>query len=35
MEGKMVKCHYRELVNAFIWQGDTDYIVYDAELMTE
>jgi hypothetical protein len=32
MEGKSVKCHYKELVNAFPWQGDTDYIVYDAEL---
>ena len=33
MEGKAVKCHYEELVNAFPWQGDTDYIVYDAELV--
>ena len=34
-EGKMVKCHYRVLVNAFPWQGDTNYIVYDAELVKE
>jgi hypothetical protein len=26
-EGKMVKCHYKQMVHAFVWQGDTDYIV--------
>jgi hypothetical protein len=30
-EGKTVKCHYRQVVNAFPWQGDTDYIVYKVE----
>ena len=34
-EGKTVKCHYKELVNAFVWQGDTDYIVYDVEPVTQ
>lgn len=32
-EGKIVKCHYKELVDAFPWQGDTDYIVYKVELL--
>lgn len=31
-EGKSVKCHYHQLVDAFAWQGDTDYIVYKVEL---
>lgn len=30
-EGKNVKCFYREKVDAFPWQGDTDYIVYKVE----
>ncbi|MBV6438573.1 MAG: 6-phosphogluconate dehydrogenase [Haliscomenobacteraceae bacterium CHB4] len=30
-EGKNVKCYYREKVDAFPWQGDTDYIVYKVE----
>lgn len=30
-EGKTVKCHYRQKVDAFPWQGDTDYIVYKVE----
>lgn len=30
-EGKPVRCHYRQKVDAFPWQGDTDYIVYDVE----
>lgn len=34
-EGKMVKCHYHELVNTFVWQGDTDYIVYDVEAVQQ
>ena len=32
-EGKNVKLHYKELVDAFPWQGDTDYIVYKAEAL--
>ncbi|MCC6281612.1 MAG: hypothetical protein IT262_13485 [Saprospiraceae bacterium] len=32
-EGKNVKLHYRELVDAFPWQGDTDYIVYQVEAL--
>ena len=35
MEGKTVKCHYREMINAFPWQGETNYIVYDAEMVKE
>lgn len=30
-EGKNIKCYYREKVDAFPWQGDTDYIVYRVE----
>jgi len=30
-EGKNVKLHYKEVVDAFPWQGDTDYIVYMVE----
>ncbi len=30
-EGKMVKCFYRQKVDAFPWQGDTDYLVYKVE----
>ncbi len=32
-EGKNVKCHYKQKVDAFPWQGDTDYIVYKVEPM--
>ncbi|MBK7935960.1 MAG: 6-phosphogluconate dehydrogenase [Lewinellaceae bacterium] len=32
LEGKTIKCHYRQKVDAFTWQGDTDYIVYKVEL---
>ena len=32
-EGKNVRLHYQEKVNAFPWQGDTDYLVYQAELI--
>jgi hypothetical protein len=28
-EGKNVSLHYKQLINAFPWQGDTDYIVDD------
>jgi hypothetical protein len=30
-EGKNVTLHYRQLQNAFPWQGDTDYLVYKVE----
>lgn len=33
LEGKSVRCYYRQKVNAFVWQGDTDYIVYKAEAL--
>ncbi len=29
MEGKNVRLHYREVVDAFPWQGETNYLVYD------
>lgn len=32
-EGKNVKCYYKEIVSAFPWQGDTDYLVYRVELV--
>lgn len=31
LEGKNVRVHYKELVDAFPWQGDTDYLVYQVE----
>ena len=31
LEGINVRLHYREKVDAFPWQGDTNYIVYQAE----
>ena len=30
-EGKAVKCHYKELINPFPWQGDTKYLVFKVE----
>ncbi len=30
-EGKNVKLSYKQLINPFPWQGDTEYIVYKAE----
>lgn len=30
-EGKNIKLHYREMVDAFPWQGETNYIVYKVE----
>lgn len=30
-EGKNVKLYYNELIDAFVWQGETDYIVYRVE----
>jgi hypothetical protein len=35
LEGKMVKCYYREVEDAFPWQGDTDYIVEKVEAITQ
>ncbi|MBK8347994.1 MAG: 6-phosphogluconate dehydrogenase [Saprospiraceae bacterium] len=31
LEGKNVRLHYKQLINAFPWQGDTDYLVYKVE----
>ncbi len=31
LEGKNVRLHYRELVDGFPWQGDTDYLVFKVE----
>lgn len=31
LEGKQVRCHYKEKQQAFPWQGDTNYIVYMVE----
>jgi len=31
LEGKNVRLHYKEMVDAFPWQGDTDYMVYRVE----
>jgi len=31
LEGKNVRVHYKELIDAFPWQGDTDYLVYQVE----
>lgn len=33
MEGKKVSLHYLQKVDAFPWQGDTDYIVDEAHLL--
>lgn len=32
-EGRTVRCHYREKVHAFPWQGKTNFLVYKAEVM--
>ncbi|HRD07632.1 MAG: hypothetical protein U0V54_06975 [Saprospiraceae bacterium] len=29
LEGKNVRLHYKEVVDAFPWQGETNYLVYD------
>jgi hypothetical protein len=34
LEGKTVRCYYKELISAFPWQGDTNYIVYKVEEVT-
>lgn len=31
-EGKTVTLHYREVTDAFPWQGDTDYLVYRVDV---
>jgi len=31
LEGKNVRIHYKELIDAFPWQGDTDYQIYKVE----
>jgi hypothetical protein len=31
-EGKVITLHYKEVVDAFPWQGDTNYIVYQVEV---
>jgi len=31
LEGKTVRLYYREKVDAFPWQGETNYLVYKAE----
>ncbi len=33
LEGKMIKCYYSQKVDPFPWQGDTEYIVYKAEIV--
>lgn len=30
-EGKNVKVHYKQLIDPFPWQGDTEYLVYKVE----
>ncbi len=31
MEGKNIRVYYREKVDAFPWQGETDFLVYKTE----
>ena len=31
LEGNNVRLNYKEMVDAFPWQGDTDYMVYKVE----
>ncbi|MEZ4911140.1 MAG: hypothetical protein R2774_09795 [Saprospiraceae bacterium] len=31
LEGKNVRVYYKQKINAFPWQGDTDYLVYKIE----
>ncbi len=33
-EGKKVSLHYKEKMNSFPWQGDTNYFVDDVEVLT-
>ncbi|MBK9257946.1 MAG: 6-phosphogluconate dehydrogenase [Saprospiraceae bacterium] len=35
LEGSNVRLYYNQMVHAFPWQGETDYIVYKAEELTE
>ncbi|MCS6929346.1 MAG: hypothetical protein NZM43_07635 [Saprospiraceae bacterium] len=32
-EGRTVRCYYREKIDAFPWQGKTNFLVYKAELI--
>lgn len=32
-EGKTVKLHYKQLIDSFVWQGETDYLVYKVEVV--
>ncbi len=34
LEGKTVRLYYKEKVDAFPWQGETDYLVYKAERLS-
>jgi hypothetical protein len=31
LEGKNVRVHYKEMIDAFAWQGDTNYMIYNVE----
>jgi hypothetical protein len=31
LEGKNVRLHYRQVVDAFVWQGDSDYLIEKVE----
>lgn len=33
LEAKTVRLHYKEVVDAFPWQGETNYLVYKVELI--
>lgn len=33
LEGRQIQVRYKEKNQAFFWQGDTDYFVYDAKLV--
>lgn len=33
VEGRNVTVHYREVVNSFPWQGETNYLVDDVQLV--
>lgn len=31
LEGKQIKVRYKQKIDSFFWQGDTDYFVYEIE----
>ena len=31
LEGKSIRLHFKEVVDAFPWQGETNYLVYDVD----